>query len=85
MKRIILSALLLLGGSLVADASNSGPVRNEEDLANAMNELRENYPEHWGALPPKEAKTLRDDVQTKPRDIKQILDFHGQLREVGPG
>jgi beta-galactosidase/beta-glucuronidase len=41
-------------------------------------ETMKEYPEHWGAVPPKEARTLRGHVQTKPRDIKQTIGFRGR-------
>jgi len=41
-------------------------------------ETMKEYPDHWGPLPPKEAHTLRGDVQTKAGDIKQVLGFRGK-------
>jgi len=43
MRCFIFSALILAAFCLLADASDNGPIRNEEDLAKAMEQLRAKY------------------------------------------
>jgi len=61
MRYSIFSALILAAFCLPADPSDGGPIRNEEDLAKAMEQLREKYRPSLQSIPGKvEVRTRRD-------------------------
>jgi len=61
MKCHMLPAIMLLAVSLAADASDDGPVRNEEDLAEAMGQLRKKYEPFLQSIPDRvNVRTRRD-------------------------
>jgi len=61
MRYSIFSALILAAFCLPADPSDNGPIRNEGDLARAMEQLREKYRPFLQSIPGKvEVRTRRD-------------------------
>jgi hypothetical protein len=82
MKRIILSALLLLCGSSIVVASNGGPVRNEEDLAKAVKVLRERYAPFLRSLP--EPVSVRSRRSLDSDDWRSCYELGEETYEAVP-
>jgi len=43
--------------------------------------MKNNYPNHWGPVPAKDADTIWGDVQTQAKDIKQVIGLRGKIPE----
>jgi len=82
MNKVCLSILLVLSGAFVLGASGGEPVRNEEDLAKTMNELRGKYGSFLRSLP--ERLTVRCRRSLDSDDWRSFYELGKDKYEVVP-